>query len=191
MGDRPLPFFAVSCPHHPLLGAVVNPTGKPRGLPFFGMLCGDICHLPFAAQAWEVRTLSIVQISKLRHGEGLAQDHTARSHSLPSVFLVPAHCPHQFRGFWSSKRMEKNGYGLVYSAVVGAGQGLLGPGSQGRLPGGGAPGLPWRLQARRRAASSWDLPGAWSAVGTLGHLPGQMVALPQVCPVRGGVGGLS
>lgn len=34
-GDQPLPFSAVSYPHHRLWGAMVNPTGKPRGSPCF------------------------------------------------------------------------------------------------------------------------------------------------------------
>lgn len=62
-GDQAL-FSAISCPHRPLLGALVKPTGKPHR----PALCGaSVTSEPFLTHAWEIRmTVSIIQISKLR-----------------------------------------------------------------------------------------------------------------------------
>lgn len=69
------PGFAISCPHHPLLGALVKSTGKPHELGRFGTLCGAVSHQPFLTQAWEMRMIvSNVQISKLKFREGIGSE---------------------------------------------------------------------------------------------------------------------
>lgn len=61
-------------PHRLLLGALVEPPGKPCGPGLFGALFGAIYYQPFLTPAWKVGNItSIVQTSKpySQKGEGL------------------------------------------------------------------------------------------------------------------------
>lgn len=69
-GDQPSSCFTVSCPRHPLLGALVKPTGKPRGSgPVSGCGVGCVSLTPSHTSLGGENSVSVAQICTLRLGE--------------------------------------------------------------------------------------------------------------------------
>lgn len=141
-------------------GATVNPPGEPLAILSWDAGWG---HLPPALcpTAWERRPLRRTD----RHPEAQRRAGSgSRSEViLPLLRLSPlCSLPPAAQGALEAQTDGERCVGAgVLIALGRVRTGPVGPGSPGRLPGGGAPGLPWRPAA-------WDLPGAWSAVGTLG-----------------------
>lgn len=59
IGDQPLSFFAMSCPHHPLLRALVKPTGSPVAGPVLGCCVGTSVSSPFSHKPGRLGRLSL------------------------------------------------------------------------------------------------------------------------------------